>query len=247
MYKWSIFAFVTILAATLAASCGGGGGGTKLIFPTGTGTGTGTGTDTGTVDQVNFEDYFWPLDEDWRWTFDDGEYQEIRPAVTVGTETTYPMAVVSDGLKGYTWYFYSDGSGTLLQARFGIYPELYWDFDNSLVWGKRQMVKDETITTEATGTEYDFVTEVPTGNTDSWKFEATYLGKEAVSVPAGDFPNCIKVNYKTYRDSSLYFEETYWFSWGSVRTDGIVKNHVTNIEGTGIDLWLEVSSIQYPP
>jgi hypothetical protein len=240
MYRWSIFAFVAILAATIAASCGGGGGKTKLILPTGTGTGTGTSTDTstgtGTVDKINFESYFWPLNEDWKWTFAGNEWYEVDPVVMVNGNETYPMVWVYGAASADVWYFMTDGNGSLLEARFGYKQDDYWDWDPPLVWGIRGMVKDVTITTESTGTEYDFQTGVPTGNTIPAKLEATYLGKESVTVPYGTF-SCIKVNYKCYRDGSLEYEDNYWFTWH----DGIVKDEIVGVRT------LELIDLMSPP
>jgi hypothetical protein len=161
---------------------------------------------------------------------------EVDPVVTIGPYETYPLSWVAGGISANRWYFTHDGSWALWEVRFAYPPSIYFDYDAPIVWGKRGWALNETITSEANGTECDFTTGTPTGTTIVFRFEGTYLGKEVVTVPAGTYPNCIKVNYKHYTDGSLELEENYWFAWDW----GIVKNEIVG------DRMLEVTSINRP-
>ncbi len=209
------------------------------VYPAGPGYDPGTGTGD---DPINFEDYFWPLERDWRWTFEGGDYQDISPLVQVNGVQTFPMREYSTGNPAWMRYYGTDGSHTLYMYRFGVHSEKYWDLETPVVWGFRGMKPGEKVTTMSKAIEHDFSTETPTGRSDNWKFEATYLGKEEVEVPYGTCVDTIKVFYRTYRQSALYFEETYWFSRG----EGIVKYHATYVNCDPKDILWETSSIQFP-
>jgi hypothetical protein len=193
-------------------------------------------------DPINFEDYFWPMDTDWRWTFAGGAYKDIGPVTNVGSVTTYPMREYSSEDPGWTHYFGTDGSHTLYQYRFAIYPRFYYDFETPLVWGYRGMPPGEKMTTYTKAVERDHQTGDPTGNVENWKFETTYLGKEELDIPYGHKVDCIKMHYRTYRQSSLFFDEVYWFS----RHEGIVKYEATYINCDRKDISWETSTIQFP-
>ncbi|TET37535.1 MAG: hypothetical protein E3J72_05730 [Planctomycetota bacterium] len=209
------------------------------VFPAGPGFDPGNGTST---DPINIEDYFWPLESDWRWTFESGDYFDVSPTVDINGVTTYPMREYSVGNPAWMRYFGTDGSATLYMYRFGVHSETYWNLETPVVWGFRGMEAGEKVTTMSKAIEHDFTTDEPTGRSDNWKFEATYLGQEPVTVPYKHCPDCIKVFYRTYRQSALYFEETYWFSQG----EGIVKYHATYVNCDPKDILWETSSIQFP-
>ncbi|TET31571.1 MAG: hypothetical protein E3J72_21910 [Planctomycetota bacterium] len=193
-------------------------------------------------DPINFEDYFWPLSTDWRWTFAGGAYKDIGPVTQMGSVQTFPMREYSSEDPGWTQYFGTDGSHTLYELRFAIYPKFYWDFDPPFVWGFRDMPPGEKFTTRSTAIKHDHQTGKPIGNPESWKFEATYLGKEEVDVPYGKCVDCIKMHYRTFRQNMLLFDEVFWFS----RHEGIVKYQAMYVNADRRDILWETSTIQFP-
>jgi hypothetical protein len=191
---------------------------------------------------ISFEDYFWPLDTDWRWTFAGGAYKDVGPVCQIGSISTYPMREYSSDDPGWTQYFGTDGTHALYELRFAIYPKAYWDFDTPFVWGFRAMPAGEKFVTWSDAVRYNHQTQEAEGDPESWKFEATYLGKEELDLPYGKCVDCIKMHYRMFRQSMLLFDEVMWFS----RHEGIVKYQATYVNGDRKDILWETSTIQFP-
>ncbi|TET32896.1 MAG: hypothetical protein E3J72_18380 [Planctomycetota bacterium] len=216
----------------------------KPVWQGTSGTRNGPPVDNGS-DLINFENYFWPHDTDWRWTFHAVDlsvgvdeyacYTEIAPSMMFGNAgnqvEVFPLQGSPIPWYGtpahyrFIWYLAESESGELVQHRFAIYPQYYWELDTPFVWGKRGMALGETITTTATARQHDFTTGQYLYSDETWSFSVTLEGREEVTVPLSFFPNCIKVTFTIVRSGTPWYIETCWFSWG----DGFVKSHVTKL------------------
>ena len=242
--RYSLYIMFVLVFVLCALNCGKNNRGTTNQATSGFRTGTFTGIGN---DFVNFENYFWPWDEDWRWIFhtldlsmgvqEYTSYKEImnRMVFQNASETIDVYPLESSPIPWYgqppnyqfLWYFAkSKLEGEILCLRFAIKPSVYWELDPAWVWGKRNMSVGQTIQLDATATMYAW------GGQNLYSDEqmsliAVYEGREdePVITPLGTFPNVIRMSYTIIRGGLPWYVEKMWFSWG----DGIIKTHITEL------------------
>ncbi|MHC4662072.1 MAG: hypothetical protein ACYS8W_10325 [Planctomycetota bacterium] len=244
LHRVSFYVLSFLVLALLTINCAKNDGRSALQGTSGDRTGTGTAD----LDLVNFENYFWPFDDDWRWTFktldlsqgvqEYQDYKEIMSLMEYGEGMdkldVFPLEASPIPWYGqpahfqFIWYLAeSDEWGELIQPRFAIKPAMYWELDPPWVWGGRHMSPGMTIQTDSTASLYDWGTEQYLYSEETMSLVVVFEGREdePVVTPAGTFPDCIRMKHTIIRGGLPWYVEKLWFAWGH----GMVKCHVTEL------------------